>query len=101
MKVIIATANTKEPWEDWSHQLGVFASVDVFEKWLRENFIVDAKVKNTLKDKFLTYHIFNKNSITDGSSGGDYYEVYIEDGEECKYIDVGEFVKLQEFEVIE
>ena len=99
MKVIVATAQTMEMGEELSYTLGVFTSLDVFEKWLHENYIVDKITGNdNVGLPSISHYIYDKNCVTDGS--GDYYHVYVEDVEEHKCIDVGQYVKLEEFEVI-
>lgn len=98
MKVIIATAHTMEQWENWSSTLGVFSSIDGFEKWLSENFlVVDVHV---IEDGFNTYYIHDKEAKTDNGGETYYTEYECEDGEVYQELDVGDFVKLEEFEVV-
>ena len=97
MKVIVATANTMENWENYPYTLGVFSSKTSFKDWLYSNFVVDRVDK-----KSDIYFIFYKGSIKVESEDGTYsyfYEVE-DDGEVCYELETGQYVKLEEIEVI-
>lgn len=98
MKVIVATSHTMESYENLSEPVGVFTTVDDFEDWLSENFLV-VDVVDFTGNKFNTYYIHSKEAKTD-DGGKTYYTEYEDDGEVYQERDVGDFVKLGEFEIV-
>lgn len=104
--VIVATANTMEQYEDYTHTLGVFSSVESFENWLYDCYHVSHTSPPDCFSEFKTYYIYDKNTF---ERDGEYFYKSVEhytdeDGDEVADVyvsqDHGEYVSLREFEVI-
>lgn len=103
--VIVATANTMEQYEDYTHTLGVFSSVESFENWLYDCYNV-VSTKLSVHRKYKTYYIYGKDTFErDGDHFYKSVECYTdEDGNEVEDVyesqDHGEYVVLKEFVVL-
>lgn len=104
--VIVATANTMEQYEDYTHTLGVFSSVESFENWLYDCYHVSHTEPPDSFSKFKTYYIYDKNTFErDGYHFYKSTDSYTdEDGKVVVDVyesqDHGEYVDLKEFIVL-